>query len=320
MNPGTEAIQETRAQHRPMGIADCSRWMVSLARQPVTSFHEVSASVHAICRAIEVAEGGDDMVAIAPALSAARELHARSTFVRRLQEWPLGYPGDFETIEYILRQDVDGRPGSFEYWIEYLALSSAMAQQHRNKVRRQAAELKARIATPDRPANILILAAGGAPDLRSIIHDVADTAFHVVLNDIDQRALSFAGGKLGPIADRTIAVPGNAVTNCRKLAARGPFDLVVAGGLMDYLPTKVATRFLTLIWKRLLGSGGVLFFTNIRTPNPWRIWPAYLANWSLLERSREEIEGLIAGCRPSQSCRIDLDATGLAWNVRIEKA
>jgi hypothetical protein len=34
----------------------------------------------------------------------AREIFARSPFVRRAQVWPRGYPGDFETIEQLVSQ------------------------------------------------------------------------------------------------------------------------------------------------------------------------------------------------------------------------
>jgi hypothetical protein len=43
----------------------------------------------------------------------AREVHARSPFVRRLQSWPRGYPGDFETVEYLLSQEVMAPRGAW---------------------------------------------------------------------------------------------------------------------------------------------------------------------------------------------------------------
>lgn len=50
-------------------------------------------------------------------------LHSRSPFISRLQSWPRGYPGDFETIESLVQQINRATPGTEPYktWIEYLA-------------------------------------------------------------------------------------------------------------------------------------------------------------------------------------------------------
>ena len=71
-------------------------------------------------------------------LQRARVVHAESPFVRRLQEWPRGYAGDFETVEYLLQQRNRAVVGRFAYFLEQYALGSPIAQQHRNKVDIQA--------------------------------------------------------------------------------------------------------------------------------------------------------------------------------------
>ena len=62
----------------------------------------VLALVHQICDSIlaceEAALTREEIVEIREPV---RRIHARSPFVARLQQWPRGYPGDFETVEYL---------------------------------------------------------------------------------------------------------------------------------------------------------------------------------------------------------------------------
>jgi hypothetical protein len=59
------------------------------------------------------------------ALSAARAVHRRSSFIRRLQTWPRGYRGDFETLEYLIRGPGPVRPRSVAECLECCVLRSA---------------------------------------------------------------------------------------------------------------------------------------------------------------------------------------------------
>ena len=61
-------------------------------------------------------------------LGSVRSLCARSPFVRRLQTWPRGYPGDFETVEYIMNAENRAEPGTLDYWLEQHTLTSDIAQ------------------------------------------------------------------------------------------------------------------------------------------------------------------------------------------------
>ena len=65
-------------------------------------YHKVVASMHELCFSILDAEkNGKSKADIDEIIKPARDIHSRSVFVKRLQEWPRKYPGDFETVEYI---------------------------------------------------------------------------------------------------------------------------------------------------------------------------------------------------------------------------
>ena len=108
--------------------------------------------VHALLAALRRCEiAGATSEAMRAASAEARQVHRLSPLCTRLQDWPRGYPGDFETVEYLCdgvnRAPVD----SFGHAIEAYALRSAAAQQHRNKVEEQAAVVARRLAVTTGP-------------------------------------------------------------------------------------------------------------------------------------------------------------------------
>lgn len=283
-------------------------------------YHDVVASVHGLCSRIAAAErAGAATEAIREAVAAARIAHGRSPFIRRLQTWPRGYAGDFETIEYLIGHCVQAAPHTAEYWLEYLALSCPVAQQHRNKVLAQAQEITAAILSRPSP-KVLVLAAGSGPDLMLALPVLRERQFSLVLNDGDAGAVAFSTSRLAAIQHQLLTVPGNVLSSAGRLAPHGPFDLVLAGGLFDYLPDRHAEFLLRAAWERLLAPGGRLFLTNIGRGNPYRVWIEYLADWRLIERSEAELRQLVASaCGPGSVCSVVPEGTGLTWLVSVDR-
>lgn len=277
---------------------------------------------HALIRQIaELESEGWSRDQIVERLQPARAVHAESPFIRRLQVWPRGYPGDFESVEYILRQRNQAPRGRLSFWLEQYALDSPIAQQHRNKVDLQArAILEAVLCGPAVSGpRLLVLAAGGSPDLRQIQSLLAMRAFTAVLLDQDPDALSVSAQALPLIRDRLVLVNRNVVRGLPDVRRHGPFALVLAGGLFDYLPDRVATLVLREARERLLGPGGRFVFTNIAAPNPYRAWIEHLGDWRLIHRTEADLRTL---CRQAGFCAssvsIGTDRTGLALIVECQ--
>lgn len=99
--------------------------------------------------------------------------------------------------------------------------------------------------------------------------------------------------------------------------ALGPFDLVVAGGLFDYLPDQVIKRVLQQARERLLTPSGQVLFTNIAIENPFRLWIECLADWHLIHRSADDLKRLCADAGyGTDEVSVEADATGLALIAR----
>jgi SAM-dependent methyltransferase len=280
--------------------------------------HAALACVHQLCACIlECEEAGltrDDIVTF---LEPVRAIHRRSPFVSRLQEWPRKYPGDFETVEYIMNARNGAPENTLEWHCEEYSLNFSIAQQHRNKVQHQAERIL-RTLSASRTPTILALACGSVPDVRKLLPMLLRSDARIVLNDADPAALAFAAEALCELGDRCEFVEGNALMVMRDLARMGHFDLVLAGGLFDYLKDRPASFLIHNVVSRLLRPDGSFFFTNIARGNPWRPLIEYFGDWFLIERSREQIEDLcLAAGISSRGIEISRDSTGLALLVDV---
>lgn len=298
------------------------RCIVALAeRVPSDStdtFHRAVALIHGTCEALAKCEhAGVDAAQLRRILAPARAIHARSPFIRRLQEWPRGYPGDFETIEWLCRAENRAEPGTFAHALERYALTSSIAQQHRNKVVFQAACILQALEE-HAPARILSIACGSSPDIRSILGHVKPGA-EFVLCDSDRDALTFSAQRLGALADRCGFVHGMVPRVLRQVGDRGPYHLIFAGGLFDYLPDRLVALTLRTAWRSLLAPGGRIVFTNIARGNPFRLWLEYLAEWRLIERSDDDIERICGEAGIASPVTLQRDSTGLATLGTVQR-
>ena len=95
---------------------------------------------------------------------------------------------------------------------------------------------------------------------------------------------------------------------------RERFDLILAGGLFDYLDDRTATFLVRMSTGSLLRRGGTMFFTNIAAGNPYRTWMDYVASWRLIHRSEDDIRALVSDTAAGDHTAATLrrDVSGLA--------
>jgi SAM-dependent methyltransferase len=281
----------------------------------------VKAALSRLCGAISACEeAGIDKCEILARLANARTILRRSSFIARTQEWPRGYAGDFETIEYMCDALNRAPVGSMEYVLEDLALNIPIAFQHRNKVAFQADAMVSACKHKDGHPRILSIGCGGCRDIRSAADQLLETKAEFVLCDHDEGALDFARHVLGPLAERCTYLKGMIPRALRNFPPFGPFDLAVVGGVFDYLSDFSVTVSIRDIWHRLLAPGGELVFTNIKRGNPFRVWLEYLGNWELNERDESEVVKFCTEVSISKSAvQVQVDETGLALLVKCQR-
>jgi extracellular factor (EF) 3-hydroxypalmitic acid methyl ester biosynthesis protein len=286
-----------------------------------SGYHEVVSLLHQMCLSIELAEKASYSRAdIEDALEPVWKQHSKSPFVYRMQTWPRGYPGDFETIEYLCEGTNKARPGTVEYFIEQHALTCGITQQHRNKVAWQASKVLETCLGSNEECHVLSIACGGSRDLRSIQSLLKATPVQLLLNDMDADALTHSINSLPHLRGKIHPIHGNVFSAVRTFKTRGPFDLIVAGGLFDYLSDRQIKWLLDRL-ARYLKIGGRLCFTNIALGDPYRPWMDYVTHWRLIERSEADFMSLIREINLDISMEIGFsrDQTDLAYLVELRR-
>ena len=253
-------------------------------------------------------------------LNKLREYVGKSPFWKRLQTWPRGYLGDFETIEYLCTAQNQCKPNTIEYILESFAFTTSICQQHRNKIIFQTQNILDVVAHKPN-AHILSLAAGSCLDIRAITNIISQTSASFVINDQDSNALVFSKEKLSSINDHCAYLHADVLKAVKSLRGKAKFDLVLAGGLFDYLTDSQIKFILKYVFNDLLLDGGKIIFTNIAQGNPYRVYMDYLVSWEVIERTENDINSMIEQAIGMSNCvyKIERDLTTLAHLVRVLK-
>jgi SAM-dependent methyltransferase len=290
-----------------------------MSSDETTRHHLVVAQVHALLAAIvELENLGVEKSVIHAAVAEVRRLHAGSPIIARMQNWPRGYAGDYETIEAILSGQCASPRGTLAYHLERYVLDCPASQQHRNKVAAQADLIRSTIAH-NPSAAILVVACGSCPDLRLLHNGLKSFQGQLWLNDIDEGALERSVAMVTTSVPQVQSAPGNVVALLRESRSLPKFDLIVAGGLFDYLEDRVA-RFVIKGAFSCLTPGGRFFFTNIGN-NPYRPWMEYCGEWFLRERSGGHLRSLVIQSGiPAEHMRLSTEATGLTHLVELVRS
>jgi extracellular factor (EF) 3-hydroxypalmitic acid methyl ester biosynthesis protein len=307
----SETLERLDLSRLKSQVATFCRFFASMPVNSAAAMHGTISQMHALCaelagipptlwRSPEVQE----------VLSPAAALQSRSSFVRRLQDWPRGYPGDFETVELLVKGSGVPTSASPSDWIDWYALNTAIGQQHRNKVWWQYLHMCA--ATPGR---ILSVGCGGGADFNIAPHRF--TGSTIVLLDLDLEALRLAQDRLQRYCE-VHTICGDVRRGIRKAQDEGPFDIVVCGGLFDYLDERTIVILLKEMRERAVKVDGSVLFTNIAEKNPFRIWMEAMADWRLIHRSEADIKRIVeAAGFDLHDLRIQRDGTGLTHLVAI---
>ena len=247
----------------------------------------------------------------------AREVFKHSNFISRLQRWPRGYPGDFETIEQLYFAE----PTSTNYLgsiMDKAAFNWPITQQHRNKINHQCEEIR-KICSGVKNPKILIVASGGGIDAWKAQDSLENAHATVVFNDIEEDAINLVKKRCIDSAYEQIFIPGNLFRKRKKFLDFGPYDLILCGGLFDYIEMERISFFIKSLYEKALNSNGKIFFTNLAAGNPYQGFIETVCDWKMIYRSEDDfIKSLtkIVGEAKIEHWR---DETKLAVFYRIKK-
>jgi extracellular factor (EF) 3-hydroxypalmitic acid methyl ester biosynthesis protein len=217
---------------------------------------------------------------------------------------PLGYPGDFQIMNYIYGEPPRGAT-LFGTVFHQLGLEERLASGIpgrmaviRGRIEELVAECESRSHDVVRIAS---LAAGPAREVEEFLKGYTGGArIHWTLIDQDDRALSFANERVLRAAARhdgrmevtcLYASFRQLISDPTVLARVEPQDMIYSAGFFDYLNKESAQNVIRNAYE-LLCPGGRLFFGNAM-PAPDALWALdFVINWFVVLRTQEEMDAL----------------------------
>lgn len=264
---------------------------------------------------------------------AQRELHPlimRSPFVHRAYTKPLGYAGDYEMVNMMLRPQREG-PTLFSQVVNSANLQTGPAEAHRNRIEILLDRLKktAQRTKQNEPIRILDIGCGPALEIQRFIReDDSSGSCSITLLDFSQETISHTKSKITDAIKESGRLPSiefieESVHNLLKYARlrQSPFqdnrfDFVYCAGLFDYLSDKVCSRLIKLFhqWTK---PGGLVLLTNVHPSNTALYWMEHVLEWHLIYRDENGMNN-IADNFPDK--KVYVDKTGINVFMEITKS
>jgi len=263
---------------------------------------------------------------------ARRMLHPlllSSPFLQRTYYKPLGYAGDYEMVNMMFRDPLEGE-SLFAKVVNLWFLQQPPAQAHRNRIDylvRRLSETAFRTMNAGKRARVLSIGCGPAVEVQQFMaREFPGEHLHFTLMDFNRETLDYTRGVLEQIksrhpsdlsmefvqksVDRILRDGSRRVTTVRE-----GYDFIYCAGLFDYLADPICRR-LTEIMYEWLNPKGLLVVTNVSTANPRTPTMDYIMDWHLIYRSAQDLRTLKPAQAPAEECVVKMDDTGV--NIFLE--
>jgi len=278
----------------------------------------------------EAAKIGKDLIVMHRNF-AQRDLHPllmRSPFLWRTYNKPLGYAGDYEMVNMMLRDPYEG-PTTYSKLINSLLLTNGPAVGHKNRIDilRDLLAKKTNAAIAEkRPLKILNIACGPAIEIQRLIKtEHLDETIEFTLLDFSEETLNYTKQKINEAIESSDSKPTvkyihKSVHTLLKEAGQVTpendyYDMVYCAGLFDYLSDKICNRLLRLFYQQTKPLGLTLV-TNVHEKNPALYLIEYLMEWHLIYRGEKQFLELFPGMGTQE---VYTDKTGTNLFLEIQK-
>lgn len=254
-------------------------------------------------------------------------------FAHRTFHKPLGYAGDYEMVNMILRNTWEG-DSFFAKIVNMWFLRQPPAQAHRNRIAYLSDRLRdetLRTRPLGHAARIFNLACGPAHEVQQFLREstLSQSAAFTLL-DFNEETLRHVQAALAPVKAQSgrrtpLEYVHKSVHQLLKESGRaaqrpaeGMYDFVYCAGLFDYLSDQVCRRLMEMMYG-WLAPAGLLVATNVEPSNPLRNGMEHLLDWHLIYRTGAEMVGLRPQEAHPDQVRVLADATGTNVFLEVRK-
>jgi extracellular factor (EF) 3-hydroxypalmitic acid methyl ester biosynthesis protein len=253
---------------------------------------------------------------------------ARSPFMRRAQEKPLGYAGDYEMMNMLYREHAEGAD-LFGKAMNLYATAETAARANVNRIHYLVAKIEASMQRcPGRRVRLASIGSGPGQEIHTLLSNKPGLGpfLDVALIDQESRAVAYCERALSSLAQSTGAMVRVIPESVRRLlsgralsAALGERDLVYSAGLFDYLSDRMFSALLATLYDALV-PGATLAVGNVATGNPSRWAMEYFSEWFLMHRTARELVTLSRSLAPlPSSVCVESEPLGINLFLVIER-
>ncbi len=255
-------------------------------------------------------------------------------WVYRTVAKPLGYAGDYEMVNMMLRDPLEGA-SLFAKIVNYCFINQGPVRAHQNRIAclvEKLVEEGLRTQRAGRGLRVMSLGCGPAIEVQWFLArgSVADGASFDLLDFNDEtlqhtgQAVADAARRNGrrPAGVRLIRKSVQQIVKEATRSSRGPatngYDLIYCAGLFDYLTDQICRRLVELMFT-WLAPGGLLLATNVAPCNPLRYGMEHMLDWNLVYRAPPQMLAL-KPARAAEEARVQSDLSGVNIWIEIRKS
>jgi extracellular factor (EF) 3-hydroxypalmitic acid methyl ester biosynthesis protein len=284
----------------------------------------------------EIADGVDEEWRPAHEYFARRHLHPLvlcSPFGHRAYHKPLGYAGDYEMVNMIVRSPYEGE-SLFAQVMNLWLLGGPPSVAHRNRID-YLVELLGREVLRCRVrgevCRVLSIGCGPAHEIqRFLASSPLAEGVRFELIDMNEETLAHVAAALEAVKRQfgrqtAVETRKRTVLGLLRDAVRstpgetpGRQDFIYCAGLFDYLTDGACRQLLKVCWD-WLAPGGMLVATNVDTFRPFRHMLEFLLDWHLNYRNQSQMRGLVPAEIPADAVSVSSDATGVNLFLEVRR-
>ncbi len=269
-----------------------------------------------------------------------RQLHPlllSSPFANRAFTKPLGYAGDYQVVDMMIRPPFEGAT-LFAKIINVWLWGQSPAQAHRNRVdylERKLFEETARAKAAGRANRVLNLGCGPAEEVQRFFRK-QDISRHATLTlvDFNEETLRHLQDKLEgikkdvarPMSFRLIKKSVFQILKdggrCLRDSPAEQYDYIYCAGLFDYLSDSACKQILNIFYD-MLAPGGLLLATNatdaLNSSHPFRYSMEYLLDWHLIYRDKAHFAAVAPDLADADKIAVIAENTGANLFLEVQK-
>ncbi len=307
----------------------CAQYLSEVGPRIVAKVHEASHAMGALLGGLTEEEHGTHRAYAQHHLGA---LFLNAPFIRRAQQKPLGYAGDYEMMNMLYRPSHMEGASLFARVLNQCAATEVAARANINRIGflTEKVRTRLRLAKDCGGGRVRVASIGAGPgrEIEVLLENEPELGPHLdaMLIDQDARAIAYCERRLTPLAERTGARLHFVRESVRRLLCGGLIaqtmgqrQIIYSAGLFDYLSDRSFAALLATLYEAIPG-GGQLLIGNVDVSNPTRYFMEYFAEWFLIHRSRAQLLEKARLLRPApQAMRVESEPLGVNLFLVVEK-